>query len=144
MSSNSRTSSVLLWVAQAILAALFIFAGVVKLTMPAAQLEQFTGLPGAFMRFISFAEISGALGLVLPGVFRVARGLTPLAAVGLVTIMAGAVTVTATHGQSAQAVMPFVVGIVLGLIAHGRRGWIRRSAQDLPAPDWVRTPIQTN
>ncbi len=134
----------LLWIAQIALAALFLFAGAVKLRMPAAVLAQFSGLPGAFLKIIAVAEIAGALGLVLPGLFRVARGLTPAAAVGLVTIMAGAVTVTAAHGPVTQAIMPFVVGILAALVAHGRRQWARRSPSDQQAATWVRTPIQAS
>ncbi len=141
---TSRAANVLLWITQIALAALFIFAGAMKLRMPAAVLAQFTGLPGGFLKFIAVAEIAGALGLVLPGLFRVARGLTPAAAVGLVTIMAGAVTVTAAHGPATQAIMPFAVGLLATLVAHGRRGWARPSASDQPGADWVRTPIQAH
>ena len=139
---NTRAASVLLWSVQVLLALLFLFAGVVKLRMPASVLEQFTGVPGAFMKFIAVAEISGALGLVLPGLLRIKRALTPVAAVGLVTIMAGAVTLTASHGPPAQAVMPFVVGVLAALVAHGRRGWIRPRASDPRAGAWVASPVQ--
>jgi hypothetical protein len=139
---NTRAANALLWSVQVLLALLFLFAGAAKLRMPGAVLEQFTGLPGAFMRFIAVAEICGALGLVLPGLLRIKRGLTPVAAVALVTIMSGAVTLMATHGPVAQAVMPFAVGILAALLAHGRRAWLRRPPTDLPAREWVASPIQ--
>ncbi len=126
-SRRSRAAHVLLWSVQVLLALLFLFAGVVKLRMGAATLAQSTGLPAAFMLFIAAAEIAGALGLVLPGLFGVKRFLTPLAAVGLVTIMAGATTVLASAGQ-AGACMPCTVGILAGLVAHGRRSWLSRGA----------------
>jgi len=116
---------VLLWIAQALLAVLFLFAGVVKLTMPIQVLAQQTGLAGGFMRFIALAEILGALGLVLPGLLGVKRGLTPLAAFGLAIIMIGATVVTvATHGV-APAVFPLVVGIGLASVIRGRQQWAR-------------------
>ncbi len=34
-------------------------------------------LPELFLRFIAVAEVSGALGLVLPGLLHVRPGLTP-------------------------------------------------------------------
>ncbi len=126
-SRRSRAVHVLLWSVQVLLAFVFLFAGIVKLRMGAATLAQFTGLPGAFMLFIAVAEIAGALGLVLPGLFGVKRSLTPLAAVGLVTIMAGATTVMASTGQ-AGAFMPCTTGILAALVAHGRRGWLARGA----------------
>ncbi len=141
-SATARRASVALWIVQVVLSALFLFAGVVKLRMPAAVLAQLTGVPGSLMHFIAVAEILGALGLVLPGLLRIARRLTPAAAVGLVTIMAGATTMTATHGPLAPALMPLTVGILAGLVAHGRRRWARSRAGGLPAGTELPTPVQ--
>lgn len=113
--SNTR-----LWIAQGILAALFLFAGGSKLAMPAAALAAQSHLPGAFMKFIGVAETLGALGLVLPGIFRIQLRLTPLAAAGLVIIMIGAVVTTIVQGQSPLAVIPAVVGLLAAYVARGR------------------------
>jgi hypothetical protein len=112
------------WATQIVLALLFLFAGGMKLVMPAATLAQLTGLPGAFMKFIGVAELSGALGLVLPGLLHVKRELTPLAAVGLVAIMSGATALTVETGQIAGAVVPLVVGTLAVLIARRRWEWL--------------------
>ena len=40
-------------------------------------------LPDLFIKFIGLCEILGALGLVLPGLLKIRRQLTPLAALGL-------------------------------------------------------------
>ena len=137
---KTRTANALLWAAQVILALVFLFAGVMKLRMPAALLEQFSGLPGAFLKFIAVAEISGALGLVLPGLFRIKRFLTPVAAVGLVTIMAGATTLMATTGPIGPAAVPLVVGLLAATVAHGRRSWAQRVG-DRPDAGWVASPV---
>lgn len=118
---HARRRSVLLWIAQGLLACLFLFAGGAKLAMPVATLAQATNLPGAFMRFIAVAELFGALGLVLPGLLRIKPGLTLLAAGGLVIIMAGATTLTAATRGAAPASFPFVVGALLLVIIRGRR-----------------------
>src|SRR5262245_44546561 len=89
-----RKIGVAAWVAQALLAAVFLFAGGMKLIMPAAALVQQSPLPVLFLRFIGVCEVAGALGLVLPGLFRIRRELTPIAAAGLTVIMIGAVAVT--------------------------------------------------
>ena len=117
------------WTVQIVLALLFLFAGGMKLVMPAATLAQFTALPGAFMKFIGIAECSGALGLVLPGLTGIKRYLTPLAAVGLVTIMAGATTLMVTTGHVPGAAMPLVVGVLAATVARQRRSWIAREAR---------------
>ena len=109
-----------LWIVQGLLAALFLFAGGVKLVMPLAELEKQTGMPGWFLRFISVAEVLGALGLVLPGLLRIRPGLTLLAATGLVIIMLGATVVTLASGALAAALMPLVVGLLAAFVAYGR------------------------
>jgi uncharacterized membrane protein len=81
----------LLWVVQGLLALLFLFAGVTKLLMSAAELTAQTPLPASFVRLIGVLEILGGLGLVLPGMLRIRTALTPLAAAGLSIIMIGAV-----------------------------------------------------
>ena len=122
--TTSKAANVSLWVAQILLALLFLFAGVAKLTMPAAALAQASPFPVGFLRFIAVAEISGALGLVLPGLLRTRRELTPLAALGLVIIMAGATTSTVATMGVAPAVMPRVTGILLVVVVRGRGAWL--------------------
>ena len=91
----SKKVGITLWVVQGLLAALFLLAGSVKLVSSAAQMQGPPDLPLWFLRFIGACEVTGALGLLLPGIFRIRTGLTPLAAAGLVIIMIGATTVTA-------------------------------------------------
>lgn len=122
MSRNSKKVNVLLWIAQALLAALFAFAGAMKFILPVAVLQQGpVVLPLAFIYFIGVAELLGAFGLVLPGIFRVHRYLTPLAALGLVIIVAGATVISAVGGV-ATAIVPCVTGIVAYAVFHGRGG----------------------
>ena len=83
-----------LWIVQGLLAALFLFAGVMKLVLPLDQMTGTVPLPGAFLRFIGVVEVLGAVGLILPSLLRIRPGLTPLAAGGLVIIMIGAVWIT--------------------------------------------------
>ena len=125
---RARRRNILLWVAQGVVAALFLFTGVIKLTMPIAILAQVSKLPGAFMRFIAVAELVGALGLVLPGLLRIKPGLTPLAAACLLIIMIGATFLTAANQGIAAATLPFVVGGLLVVIMRGRREWASISA----------------
>lgn len=109
-----------LWVVQALLAALFVFAGGMKLVLPLDQMQGPVALPGAFLRFLGVAELLGGLGLVLPGLVRVQPMLTPLAAAGLVIIMIGATVVTLVTGGGALALMPLVTGLLAAFVAYGR------------------------
>jgi len=112
--------NVTLWVIQGVLAALFVFAGVMKLVMPIEAMAGPVALPGFLLRFIGVAETLGAIGLVLPGLLRVHRELTPLAACGLVIIMAGATVITAMGGTFAPALVPLAVGVLAATVAYGR------------------------
>jgi DoxX-like protein len=109
-----------LWIVQGLLAALFLFAGVMKLVMPLEQLVGPVSLPGTFVRFIGLVEVLGAFGLILPSLLRIRPGLTPLAAAGLVIIMVGAVVITLMGGDLAPAVIPLVVGLLAAFVAYGR------------------------
>jgi len=112
--------NILLWVVQGLLAALFLFAGGMKLVLPLEAMAGPIALPGVFMRFIGVAEVAGALGLVLPSLLRIQPRLTPVAAMGLVIIMIGATILTGTAGPVAMAVFPLVVGVLAGIVAYGR------------------------
>ena len=114
----------LLWTAQILLAALFLFAGVMKLVLPIEAMAGPVAFPGAFLRFIGTVEVLGGLGLILPGLFRIWSHLTPLAASGLVIIMIGATVVTLIGGTVAPALFPALVGLLCGWIARARSGLI--------------------
>jgi hypothetical protein len=112
----------LLWTLQFLLAALFLFAGGVKLVMPAEALAaQSPQLSPLLLKFVGTMEVLGALGLVLPGLTGIRPHLTSLAAAGLVVIMIGATTLTAATMGVLPAVFPFVVGVLVTAIAVARR-----------------------
>jgi DoxX-like family len=115
----SKTNK-LLWIVQALLALLFLFAGGTKLALPAEALAKQATLPIPFLRFIGVCEVLGAVGLILPGLLRIRTGLTPLAAAGLVVIMIGATVVTVQAGQPGPALFPLVVGLLTAFVAYGR------------------------
>jgi uncharacterized membrane protein YphA (DoxX/SURF4 family) len=111
-----------LWIAQGLLAAIFLFAGGVKLIMPIEEMLKQMPLPlaGWFVRFTGIVEVLGALGLILPWLLRIRPGLTPLAAAGLVIVMIGATAYTLAAGDFASAPIPLVVGILAAFVAYGR------------------------
>jgi hypothetical protein len=117
---NTRAAAARLWTVQGLLAAMFLFAGGMKWAMPIAMLEAQSHLPGAFVRFIGVCEVLGALGLILPGLFRVRTDLTFLAAIGLVLIMTGATTITIGQGQILPAAVPLALGLLAAFVARGR------------------------
>jgi hypothetical protein len=110
-----------LWAAQAALAAIFVFAGAMKFIMSADDMGD--TFPLAFMRFIGACELLGGLGMILPGALNIRRGLTPLAAAGLVIIMAGAVVTTAVTMGVLPALFPLAIGLVAAFVVRSRWSW---------------------
>jgi uncharacterized membrane protein len=89
---------VALWIVQAILAAMFGMAGVMKSTQPkeklAPKLPWVEDFSTNTVRLIGVVELLAALGLILPAATGIAPILTPLAATGLAIVM---VLAAATH-----------------------------------------------
>lgn len=117
--------NILLWIIQILLALLFLFAGGMKLVVPADTLQA-QAPPEAmrfsqwFLTFIGVVEVLGGLGLILPGIVRKWKGLTSLAAVGLTIVMIGAVVVSIMGQGLAAGIVPLVVALLCAFVAYGR------------------------
>lgn len=109
-----------LWTLQGLLGAVFLFAGVMKLVTPLAELSAQTKLPPWFLLFIGVAETAGAVGLILPWALKVKPMLTPLAAGGLAIIMFGATILSIVQGTYAMAAIPFAFGLLCVVVMRGR------------------------
>jgi uncharacterized membrane protein YphA (DoxX/SURF4 family) len=109
---------VALWILQVLLAAVFLLAGGMKLTLPisdlAQQMQFVETVPAWLVRFIGIAEIIGAVGLIAPALLRIKPWLTPLAATGLGTVMAMA---AGLHLARQEYMDIGVTGLFFGLLA---------------------------
>jgi uncharacterized membrane protein YphA (DoxX/SURF4 family) len=114
--------NIALWIAQGLLAAIFLFAGGMKLFLPIEEMtkQMPIPLPGWFLRFTGVIEVLGAIGVILPWLLRIRAGLTPLAAAGLVIVMIGATVYTLAAGDVASALISLVVGALAAFVAYGR------------------------
>src|SRR6185503_17958642 len=89
-----------LWTLQILLAALYLFAGGLKLVAAPEQMRPTPAgpIPSAnmmiFLRMIGGFEVLGAAGLILPGLTGIKRHLTAVAAGCLAFSMLGAVVVS--------------------------------------------------
>ena len=115
--------NIALGIAQGLLAAIFLFAGGVKLVLPIEEMmkQMPLPLPGWFVRFTGIVEVLGALGLILPWLLRTRPGLMPLAAAGLVIVMIGATAYNLAAADVASALITLVVGSLAVFVAYGRR-----------------------
>lgn len=119
----SKAMHVGLWVAQTLLALAFGMAGAMKTFTPIDELVKrmpwFASVP-FLPRFIGPAEIAGALGMILPAATRIRPALTPLAGVGLATIMVLAAGMHLVRGELQMVPVNVVLGGLAGFVVWGR------------------------
>lgn len=122
--NKNKVLSISLWVAQVILAAMFLMAGGMKSTQPIEELGK--SLPWVnevsvvLVRFIGISELMGGLGLLLPALLRIKPMLTPLAALGLLTVMVFAAVYHVTKGEYQMIGVNVILGAIALFIAWGR------------------------
>ena len=114
--------NIILWILQVLLALLFLFAGVTKFIMPVEEMNRQAPvvLPGLLLHFIGLCEVLGGLGLILPSLLRIKPQLTPLAALGLAIITAGATVIGLMGPMKIAAAFPFIICLLCLFVAYGR------------------------
>jgi len=117
-----RLTSTLLWAAQILMAVVFVYAALAKLTGGLEQEFSDIGAGQWLSYFVGTAELAGAIGLLTPW-------LAGLAAAGLAANMAGATIINATvlHNTEfgSNVWLTLMLFAVTGLIAYGRRQQIK-------------------
>jgi uncharacterized membrane protein YphA (DoxX/SURF4 family) len=130
---RSGTLNVWLWIAQSLLAVFFLLVGAMHAFMPIEQVAKFAAwvasAPVALVRFIGVAEIAGAISVVLPAATRVKPWLTPLAAVGLATIMVLAMPVHIARGELSMIGRNLAALSIASFVIWGRVSRVRISAR---------------
>jgi putative oxidoreductase len=121
---RSKGLHVALWIVQVLLSLFFLMAGVVHALLPIAQAAKnapwAADLPVPLVKLIGIVELAGAVGIVLPALVRILPALTPLAAMGLLVIMAAAIPFHISRGESRVITMHFVVVALAAFVAWGR------------------------
>ena len=114
-----------LWVGQALLAVVFMYSGVLKVSQSREKLVEMgqTGaavFPLPLLRFVASCELLGAVGVVVPWLTNVAPTLTPLAAAGFVVVMVGAIAAhSRLHEPPNVAATSFIL-LIAAFVATGR------------------------
>jgi uncharacterized membrane protein YphA (DoxX/SURF4 family) len=113
-----------LWVVQVLLAVAFLGAGGIKLSQPKEKLAKNMAWVEDFsqgtVRLIGTLEVLGAVGLVLPALTGVLPWLTPLAALGLVLTMVGAILTHLRRSEYSAITVPVVLLVLAAFVAYGR------------------------
>lgn len=112
-----------LWVLQWLVGVYFIVFGVMHFVVPEGLPDPISwmyDLSDTLHLVAGVAEILGGLGLILPAVTRILPALTPLAALGLMIVMAGAVIWHVGRGEFQNVAINILNLAVLAYIAYGR------------------------
>ena len=116
----------IIWVAQGILAAVFIAAGLLKLTNTRAALKDKTPYVEDFtdgqVKAIGTLEILGAIGVVLPGAVKILPVLSPIAACGQALMMIAAAATLIRRGEHAHVPLNLVIFTLAVFVAIERFG----------------------
>lgn len=114
-----------LWIAQIIVAAMFLMGAVMKLTMPREQLAATMAWtadvhPGLVI-FTGIVDGLGSIGILLPALTRIKPELTVLAAKGCVLLQVCAFIFHVSRGEGATlAPMNIVLGGLAAFVVWGR------------------------
>jgi hypothetical protein len=129
----SKGLSIGLWIVQGFLALTFAGGGLWKLATPihelAAKMPWMGQVSPGFLHMTAVLDLLGGLGLLLPSVTRIKPGLTVLAALGCVALMASAIVFHFSRGEAASTPFNFVLAALLLFVAWGRRGKARIEAR---------------
>jgi uncharacterized membrane protein YphA (DoxX/SURF4 family) len=118
--------NIVLWVLAGVLAAAFLAAGSPKLIQPKDKLTTYMKwaepLPVGAVKTLGALEVLAAAGLILPPATGIAPVLAPVAAAGLVIIMAGAIIIHAPQKEWANVGVNALLLVLAVVVAWGRFG----------------------
>ena len=118
--------NVTLWIIQLLLAVVFAVAGTAKVSQPrlalAGRMHWVVDATDAQVKGIGMLEILAAIGLVVPPIVHVATFVTPLAALGVVCLMVGAMVTHLRLGERQTLVVNVVLIVLAAMVALARFG----------------------
>jgi hypothetical protein len=121
----SKGLSIGLWVVQGFLALTFAGGGVWKLTTSipalAAKMPWMGQVSPSFLYLTAVFDVLGGLGVLLPSLTRIKPGLTVVAALGCVVLMACAILFHFSRGEGANTPFNFLLVALSLFVAWGRR-----------------------
>ncbi|MGV0044884.1 DoxX family protein [Mycobacterium colombiense] len=115
-----------LWVAQGLLAFVYLAAGGLKVVrsrqilVATGRLDWMKDHSDAAVKTVGAVEILGALGVILPEALNIARILTPIAAAGLVIVQIGAMRVHLTRNERQPLPINVILLLLAAFVAIGR------------------------
>lgn len=120
--STSKQMNILLWALQVLLALWSITGGLYMINNynELAKKWALDALPGPFWMILGAVQVLFALGLVLPGLFRILPGLVLVAAVVLAVVSIAGVTLYTAYSGFPGMLWGLLPAVIALFIAYGR------------------------
>ncbi len=116
------------WIVAALLALFYLYSGGIKVVRSKDQLRPMMGwidtVPLRLVRTIGVLEVLGALGLVLPPLTGIAPGLALAAAIGLVLIQVGGISLHLSRGEAKMIGLNIVLLVLAGVAIWLSTTWL--------------------
>ncbi|HAP68663.1 MAG TPA: DoxX family protein [Flavobacteriales bacterium] len=129
MKLKNTTMDTLFWVLQGLLAFMMFMPGMLKLTNNTAglikkgngRMDWAEDVSETQMKLIGLVEVLAALGLILPHALGILPILTPIAAVGVILTMLGALALHVKRNDGIGAIVPNILIMLIAFaVAYGR------------------------
>ena len=118
--------NIALWIIQVLLAVTFLGSGVTKLAQPrlalVGRLPYVADFSDSQVKGIGTLEVLASIGLIVPPVLHIATVLTPLAAVGLILLMGGAIATHVRRREPQMVAVNLILLILAAVVAIARFG----------------------
>lgn len=116
------------WVVASLLALFYLYAGGLKVLRSPDQLRPMMGwidaVPLRLVRTIGVLEVLGAIGLILPPLTGIAPALALAAAIGLVLIQVGGISLHLSRGEAKLIWLNIVLLVLAGVEIWLATAWL--------------------
>lgn len=118
---TSKTMNIILWIAQGLLAATFIWAGVMKLFKPEDLPFPWVQDNANLVLITGIVDLLGGLGIVLPTLLRIQPKLTIFASYGIIALMTVASIFHISRGEAKDISFNIFMLLIAIFVAWGRQ-----------------------
>lgn len=116
------------WIVAGPLALFYLYSGGIKVVQSKEKLRPMMAwvdtMPLGFVRTIGLLEVLGAVGLLLPPLTNIAPGLALAAAIGLVLVQIGGITLHLRRGETKAIGLNIALLIAAGVTAWLATTWL--------------------